>query len=222
MTPCGYRQRRVSATQCATCPQYTRVSNDGRLCVSCPSTQIALVDGTCKTCPTGQILKDDGRTCYKVCGVREMRVSDTECKPCDPYTRLSDDKKSCVGCPKGWIASPMGVCSQCPNGFTTADQKTCYRAITCPPYTKQSKDGSRCETCPIDQIAMPDGRCQACGPGMQTTDQRKCVKMPCKASEIRNKNGNCVCPEYTTRQRNGECRKSYCHYRQILLVTGVC
>lgn len=33
---CGPRQRRINLTQCATCPDYTKVSADGTKCLTCP------------------------------------------------------------------------------------------------------------------------------------------------------------------------------------------
>lgn len=157
----------------------------------------------------------------KVCGPREKRVSALVCEACPSYTKLSSDGKTCETCPVGWVASPLGMCSMCPTGFVTTDQRTCKRNVVCPPYTRLSADGMTCVTCPLDQVALADGTCKQCDPGMQTVDQRTCTPIPCKTSEIK-VNGKCVCPEFTMRQRNGECRQSFCHYRQILLKDGSC
>lgn len=156
-----------------------------------------------------------------VCGPRERRISQTECSACPPYTKLSSDGKTCESCPVGWVASPMGMCSRCPAGFVTTDQRTCKRNVVCPPYTRLSADGMTCVTCPLDQVAMADGTCKSCDPGFQTINQRTCSPIPCSTSEIK-VNGKCVCPDFTMRQRNGECRQSFCHYRQILLKDGSC
>lgn len=154
---CGARQRRVSNTQCATCPDYTRVSVNGLKCEPCPTGMLTAVDGKCSNCPAGQVLTKDGRSCMVLCASNEKRLSPTKCEACPVYTKLSSNKDSCEPCPAGWVASPLGLCSQCPVGFVTTDQRTCQRKVICPPYTRLSADGTNCVTCPLDQIASADG-----------------------------------------------------------------
>lgn len=110
---------------CQTCPSFTKLVNN--VCEPCPMDEIASADGTCTKCPTGYKTIDQKSCILDIvpCLPRQKRISNKKCEDCPLYTYLANDKMECLGCPRNQVASPLGVCTNCPAGFKTSDQRTC-------------------------------------------------------------------------------------------------
>jgi len=148
-------------TECLVCIAGSKVQNEGKECVACPSGTYGSNNHTCMHCPHGHYIIGEGKaglsSCTAISCADGYFQDGAVCSPCGAGRQVIDYK--CVSCRGASYSTGLANCTQCPLGKNTRGDG------------KEAPED--CIVCAVGQYAnVETGWCTECPAGKSTTKPR--------------------------------------------------